>query len=261
MAGKTEAGCGARPLLESDLHAIDRLRRQIARRLYVSKGLENKVVDQFHTMFWDLGALKQTWGDSKWLGVHVQKLPFDLWVYQEILFELRPELIIETGTASGGSALFLAGVCDLLDHGSIVTVDVKLPANPPRHPRIRYITGSSVDDDVLSEVTWLATGKSPVLVILDSDHTCPHVLKELHSYTPMVTPGSYAIVEDTNTNGHPVYPDFGPGPMEAVHAFLAETEDFKIDKSREKFLISFNPDGFLKKNRQLGPRRSGVVTE
>lgn len=229
------------------MQTISRLQDLIARRIYVSKTLRGSVIDQFHTMFWDLGSMKQAWGDSRWLGVHVQKLPFDLWVYQEILFELRPELIIETGTASGGSALFLASVCDLLDQGSIVTVDVKLPDPPPQHPRIQYITGSSVDADVVAQVKELAAGKSPVLVILDSDHTRPHVLKELHSYSPLVTPGSYVIVEDTNTNGHPVYPGFGPGPMEAVEAFLAETKDFKVDKSREKFLISFNPNGFLKR--------------
>ena len=85
------------------------------------------------------------------------------------------------------------------------------------------------------------------MVILDSAHTKAHVLAEMRAYAPMVTVGSYLLVEDTNVNGHPVAPDFGPGPMEAVEAFLTETDEFERDPSREKFLLSFNPGGWLRR--------------
>ena len=86
-----------------------------------------------------------------------------------------------------------------------------------------------------------------LLVLLDSDHSREHVLDELRAYSPLVTPGSYVIVEDTNLNGHPVWPDFGPGPMEAVDIFLSESDDFVIDTSREKFYLTWNPRGYLKR--------------
>jgi len=88
-----------------------------------------------------------------------------------------------------------------------------------------------------------------VMVILDSNHDKDHVLNELRSYNRFVTKGSYLIVEDTDFNGHPVLPDYGPGPMEAVKAFLSENKDFEVDKSREKFFLTFNPRGYLKKIR------------
>jgi cephalosporin hydroxylase len=92
-----------------------------------------------------------------------------------------------------------------------------------------------------------AAGAGRVLVVLDSDHSRDHVLAELRAYAPLVTPGSYLVVEDTNVNGHPVYEAFGPGPMEAVQDFLKERDDFEVDRSREKFLLTFNPGGWLRK--------------
>jgi cephalosporin hydroxylase len=83
------------------------------------------------------------------------------------------------------------------------------------------------------------------MVVLDSDHRRPHVLAELHRYAPLVSPASYLIVEDTNVNGHPVLPDFGPGPLEAVEDFLTESDDFFVDGSREKYFLTFNPGGYL----------------
>ena len=87
------------------------------------------------------------------------------------------------------------------------------------------------------------------MVDLDSNHSKQHVLEEMRAYAPMITIGNYLIVEDTNINGHPVLPEFGPGPMEAVEEFLKENHDFVPDPSREKFLVTFNPGGYLRKVR------------
>ncbi len=114
-------------------------------------------------------------------------------------------------------------------------------------PRITYLLGSSVSEEIVGRVAAEAEGQAPILVILDSDHRKEHVLAELGRYAPLVTTGSYLIVEDTNLNGHPVEPDFGPGPTEAVEEFLADRSDFTVDRSKEKLYLTFNPGGYLKK--------------
>ena len=162
------------------------------------------------------------------------KCPLDLWSYQEILHEVRPELIIETGTYQGGSALFLASICDLLGEGEVLTIDVDRREGRPRHPRITYLTGSSTSNAILRQVRRRAKGASRVLVILDSGHAKDHVLAELDAYAPLVTPGSYLIVEDTNLNGHPVDSDHGPGPAEAVAEFLEGNDAFVRDESQRE---------------------------
>jgi cephalosporin hydroxylase len=187
--------------------------------------------------------------DTYWMGVRVVKCPFDLWNYQEIIFQLRPDLIIETGTFNGGSALFLAHLADLLGKGEVVTVDVVQAANLPRHPRITYLTGSSTDPAMVEQIKSRARGKASVMVLLDSDHSRGHVLDEMRAYHALVTPGSYLIVEDTNVNGHPVLPAHGPGPYEAVQDFLRENQDFEVDFAREKMLLTMNPCGYLRKKK------------
>ncbi len=204
---------------------------------------EPGVTEAFHRLYYDTAV----WKDTYWLGVRTQKCPLDLWIYQEILHETRPDLILETGTAHGGSALYLASVCDLLGRGEIVTVDIYPIEDRPEHDRITYITGSSTSDEVVAEIERLVTGHERVLVILDSDHSRDHVLDELRIYSRFVTQGSYLIVEDTNVNGHPAMPEHGPGPMEALDEYLAETDEFEIDAAREKFFMTFNPRGFLRK--------------
>jgi cephalosporin hydroxylase len=201
-------------------------------------------LDRFHQLFYDLG--RDTWKRNRWLGPRAFKNPLDLWIYQELLHRLQPDLIVESGTGPGGSAHFMAGVCDLIGKGRIITIDVSVAyKHRVDHPRISYIHGSSVSEQTLATVREAATGATRVLVILDSDHSRDHVLAELHAYAPLVTPGSYLVVEDTNINGHPVAPDFGPGPMEAVDEFLAEQSGFEIDQECEKFLLTSNPRGYL----------------
>ena len=211
---------------------------------------EKAAIEAFHRLYYDGPAGEgRVHHRTRWMGVETLKCPLDLWVYQEILFEVRPDLVVETGTHKGGSALFLAGMLDLLGKGEVTTVDVRSNPARPAHPRIRYVTGSSADPQVVASIFAGRRSGETCLVILDSDHAKAHVARELAAFAPRVSVGSYLIVEDTNVNGHPVLPDFGPGPHEAVDEFLASHPEFETDGSREKFLMTFNPRGFLKRVR------------
>jgi cephalosporin hydroxylase len=218
--------------------------RRLARRALRAL-TERRVIRAFHRLFYESGT--QTWSNTRWLGVPTQKCPFDLWVYQELLHELRPAVIVECGTADGGSALYLASICDLLGEGEIVTVDIRDLPGRPQHERITYLSGSSTAPEIVQAIQERVDGRSPVLVILDSNHERDHVLAEMRLYGPLVTPGSYLVVEDSNINGHPVLPEFGPGPLEAIDSFLAESDEFTVDESREKYFLTFNPRGYLRK--------------
>ena len=205
-------------------------------------GSTEDTVTRFHLLSFYGGALQQTY----WLGVPILKSPLDCWIYQELIYDLRPDLIIETGTDLGGSALFLASICDLVGHGRVVSIDIRSAARIT-HPRLTLIVGDSTSPQTIEDVRHAAAGSERVLVILDSDHHAPHVGRELRAYREFVAPGSYLVVEDTNVNGHPVMPEHGPGPYEAVEEFLREDPSFEIDKSREKFLMTYFPNGFLKR--------------
>jgi cephalosporin hydroxylase len=203
----------------------------------------SEIVRDFHKLYYDSAVQART----EWLGVKARKCPLDFWIYQEILFEKRPDLIIETGTAHGGSAYFLASIFDLIGSGRIVTVDIRPREGRPEHPRISYVQGDSAAPEIVAAVKERAQPDEKVMVTLDSAHDCDHVLEELRVYGPLVTPGQYLVVEDTNVNGHPARPEFGPGPMEALQAFLAEDlgRRFAVDPACEKFLMTFNPGGYL----------------
>jgi cephalosporin hydroxylase len=204
-------------------------------------------VEEFHALYYRQAS--RTWQNTFWIGTPIWKFPLDLWVYQEICTEIRPDVIIESGTYKGGSALFLAHVCDALGKGAVVSIDIESRPDRPQHPRITYIHGPSTSSLVVKEMQNIAHNASVVLVILDSDHSKDHVLREMELFAPLVTVGSYLIVEDTNLNGHPVVPEFGPGPMEAVREFLQKNHDFAVDSSREKFFLTTNPSGYLKRVR------------
>jgi cephalosporin hydroxylase len=200
---------------------------------------------RFHRLYYD--DADRTWKNTRWFDVPLFKCPLDLWIYQELLTEVRPEVIVETGTFAGGSALYLASCMDLLGTGRVITIDIHERPGRPQHERITYLTGSSTDPALVERVHSETAAAAPVMVILDSDHSRDHVLAELRAYAPLVTAGSYLVVEDTNINGRPVEPNSGPGPHEALEEFLTETEGFARDESREKFFLSFNPGGFLRR--------------
>jgi cephalosporin hydroxylase len=177
---------------------------------------------------------------TTWLGKQVLKNPMDLWIYQEILNRTKPDLIIETGTFQGGSAFYLASICDLLDQGRVVTVDIE-ERKRPEHPRITYLTGSSVAEEVVSRIRDEIGPEDKVMVILDSDHSREHVLAELHIYAPLVSDGCYLIVEDTGAGEWEADADAGS----AVEEFLAGNQAFNVDRKCEKFLLTNNPGGYL----------------
>lgn len=212
---------------------------------FVTRGDQLAPADSFVAKYFE----SNVWDDTRWLGVRVQKLPLDLWVYQEIIYETRPDVLIEAGTLRGGSAYYFASLFDLLGNGRVITIDIVAQPNLPQHPRISYLNGSSTSAEVVESVKNFIQPNEKVMVVLDSDHSRDHVYRELEAYAPMVTPGQYLVVEDTCINGHPVMKGFGPGPMEAVLAFLKERPEFVRDPSREKFMATFNPKGWLKRVR------------
>jgi cephalosporin hydroxylase len=184
---------------------------------------------------------------AAWFGVPTWKLPSDMWVYQEILVDTRPDLLIETGTQYGGSTRFYAAIMDLLGTGEIVTIDVDTSAvhpSVPEHPRITVIESSSTDPGVVEDVRRRAEGKR-VMVILDSDHQRGHVAEELRLWADLVSPGHYLVVEDTAL-GTQYLPGWG-GSLAAVEEWLPGHPEFEVDRSREKFLVTVNPGGYLRR--------------
>jgi len=172
----------------------------------------------------------------------------------ELISKVRPSVLIETGTHCGGSALDFAEMAALLGQPcSVITVDInpKLAYRPADYD-ITPVVGYSTDRRVAGTVSSVLRDKlsrkpGPVIVTLDSDHSQENVARELEIYSPHVTPGSYLIVEDTNVNGHPASPDHGPGPWEAVHDFLSRNQGFQIDLSCQRHLLTFFPDGWLRR--------------
>jgi cephalosporin hydroxylase len=183
---------------------------------------------------------------SNWLGYKMQKNPLDLLSYHNLIYDLRPDILIECGTWHGGSAYYFATLMDALNHGAVLTIDPWKWDLRPKHPRIYYIGESSVDEKTVALVGQHAVQVPRVMVILDSLHVREHVLKELDFYSPFVTPGSYLVVEDTNIHGHPLRLDLPEGPWEAVHEWLPEHPEFVIDKAMEP-PISNCPDGWLRR--------------
>lgn len=220
----------------------------MARDIEALREAHGPALDAFHRLWYDAYF---THGMTYFEGVPLMKCPFDLWVYQELIFDLRPTLIIETGTAFGGSALFFARQLEKLGAGSVVTIDIQAAAQLPRHPRITYVPGSSVAPAIVQLVSQRARQYERVMVVLDSDHSAEHVTAELEAYAPLVTTGQFLVVEDTNIGGHPVLVDWqgGPGPHAAVEAFLARYPDFQRNVVAERYLLTMHPGGWLQRRR------------
>lgn len=217
----------------------------------IVSGMErDEVIRRFAEIWW--AERKTTLFANRWCGVPTLQHPFDAWVTQEIICEVRPDLILECGSYRGGSAVMWAMILEQVNpSGRVLTIDVedrldRARSVPMFAQRVDSLLGSTVDPAILAEVSACAAGKR-TLVILDSDHSKAHVAAELDAYAPLVSEGSYLIVQDGVVNGHPVEPDFGPGPFEAVIEFLARDDRFEVDTSRERMLFTFNPNGFLRR--------------
>jgi len=195
-----------------------------------------------------------------WLGRPIIQYPQDMIAMQEIIWQVKPDLIIETGIAHGGSLIFYASMLELLgNNGQVLGIDIDIREHNrvkiekhPMYKRITMIEGSSIDENVVQNVRDFAKDKKRVLVALDSMHTHDHVLKELELYSPLVTKGSYIVVFDTIIEDMPnnFFPDrpWGKGnnPKTAVWEFMKNNDRFEIDKKIEnKLLITVAPDGYL----------------
>lgn len=185
--------------------------------------------------------------DTTYFGIPALKNPGDAWVYQEIMHERRPDVVIEIGVHHGGGALRLAHTCDLLGHGHLIGIDISLDLVHEavrQHPRITL-----VEQDALAafpRVSSMIAPGSRVLIIEDSSHTYENTLGVLRAYSALLQAGDYFIVED-GICWHGLELGPNPGPYEAVEQFVRENRQFAIDRSREKFLITWNPRGFLVK--------------
>ncbi len=207
-----------------------------------------QIIDTFHYLYYhSLG-----WDKNTYLGYKIEQCPFDLHLYQELVFRIQPQFILQTGIAAGGSMLYFASLLDLMGASSesiVIGIDIELSeaAKSLDHPRIHMLEGDSTSMDIKSQIEALVS-KRTGMVVLDSDHSMGHVLNELRMYWEWVAIDGYLVVEDTNINGHPVFPNCGPGPLEAVEAFLQENHRFAAeDKLWARSLFSFHQKGWLKR--------------
>lgn len=215
----------------------------------IKSAMKRLFMPKVHRQFFqDLVRQTHNFGKIQWLGHPVWQNVFDLWTIQETLSEIRPALLIETGTNRGGSSMFYAQLFDLMGQGRIVTVDVE-KLHDRSHPRITYLLGSSTDQAVVGKIAaMVAEAGGPVMVILDSDHSEGHVRRELDCYARFVTPGSYCLVQDGVIDTLPMMSGSRPGPLPAIEAFLKAAPEFEVDHERcERFLITHHPLGWLRR--------------
>lgn len=196
-----------------------------------------------------------------WMGRPIIQYPQDMIAMQEIIWEIKPDLIIETGIAHGGSLIYYASLLELIGNGEVLGIDIDIRSHNknaieqhPMYKRINMLEGSSITQEMVERVKPFTVGKKKILVCLDSNHTHQHVLDELNFYSPFVSVGSYIVVFDTIVEDLPErylpnrFWSIGNNPKTAVHEFLKNNSNFEIDKSIDnKLLVSVNPEGYLKR--------------
>ena len=197
--------------------------------------------------------------ENTWLGIPIIQLPEDIMMMQELIFNVKPDIVIESGIAHGGSLILYSSLLELLGTGKVIGVDIEIRKHNreaiEKHPmskRIILIEGSSTDPVVIKKVAEQIDPGSTVLICIDSNHTKAHVLEELKAYSDFVTSGSYIVVFDT------IMPDLVgvPGsqkswdkdnPLEAIKEFLKINSNFEIDTEYNKQFVSYCPNGFLRR--------------
>jgi cephalosporin hydroxylase len=194
-----------------------------------------------------------------WLGMPIIQLPEDIMMMQELIYKVRPDIIVETGIAHGGSAIFYASILELLDKGQVISIDKEIrPYNRlaiqshPMSKRITLIEGSSTDEQVLAQIHSLTPPQATVLVVLDSNHAYAHVREEMEKYSKWVTRGSYMVVFDGVMEILADVPNGSPGwatdnPARALRDFLAGHPDFEVDTYYNRLQVTYCPGGFLKR--------------
>jgi cephalosporin hydroxylase len=184
-----------------------------------------------------------------WMGAKTLKNPLDAWIYQELIYTVKPDVIVEIGSYAGGSTLYFAHLLELMGNGMVISVDIDRANYKVSHKRITEFTGDSASPEVFQQVEQLCRGKA-VLVMHDGGHEKEQVAKDLALYSKLVTRGSYFIVEDSIVDLFDEGEDLGTkyeGPMGAILEFIAENKHFEIDEECERYLLTYNQKGFLKR--------------
>jgi cephalosporin hydroxylase len=194
-----------------------------------------------------------------WMGIPIIQLPEDILMMQELIWRVRPDVIIESGVAHGGALILYSSLLDAIGKGQVIGVDIEIRKYNrlaieahPMSKRIKLIEGDSVSDDTLARVRAEIPSGATVMVALDSNHTREHVAAELERYAPLVTPGSYCVVFDSVMTMVSDAPNAGENweqdnPLEAVSAFLAEHTEFEVDRSFNRLEVTYCESGFLRR--------------
>jgi cephalosporin hydroxylase len=204
------------------------------------------VPDELAWAFTDAVWQNLAWNRATWLGRSIATAPTDLLAYQEMIARVRPDWVIEIGAGDGGRALFLASMCELVGHGQVLSIDAELASDLPSHARLQFRAGDPVAADTVDAVREMV-GNGNAIVVLGGRFDRARTATAFNAYAPFVRPGSYVVVADTVVNGHPVWTGFGPGPAEGVKQILNAHGDFVADPDMEKYSLTFNPGGFLKR--------------
>jgi cephalosporin hydroxylase len=208
------------------------------------------VPDELRMSFIDAFWRSKEWQQTPWLGRWTAKTPNDLMAYQELIVRVRPDWIVETGSGGGGRASFLATICDLIDHGRVLSVDDYPVPKLVEHPRIEYLRRNPIEDESATAVHELVGERPRGLLILGAGKM-KDLMTLYEHYGRLVPVGSYVVIEDTILNGHPVWTGFGPGPWEAAKR-IVDGGEFERDATLERSALTFNPGGFLKRVKEPG---------
>jgi cephalosporin hydroxylase len=228
-------------------------RRKIGRREHavkMSAVREQVKTDLRNVMYFHVHEDANGAQSVTWRGFRFVKMPTDLVLYAEMIFKNKPDWIIETGTAYGGSAMFFGDMLTLIGApGKCITIDIAPRATPP-HPKVEYVIGSSIDAEIVEKVKGMVAGtvhyQPKVMVVLDASHKTRHVLQELRIYQHILTSGQYMVVEDcyANNGDNPMR----NGPLPAVDYFLRRTVGrFVRDNVTDKYIFGITRDGWLRK--------------
>jgi cephalosporin hydroxylase len=184
-----------------------------------------------------------------WMGTPTFKNIIDAWIYQEIIYEVQPDIIVEIGSKYGGSTKYFANLLDIIGKGMLISIDIDRSGYNLVHKRVKELTGNSSDSKILTKVEYLCRGRT-VMVIQDGDHRRKQALEDLENYSKYVSINSYFIMEDGIVDLFHHGDGLGykdEGPLAAIEDFLSRNSNFVIDSLRERYILTYNPKGFLKR--------------